>query len=489
MVIAWPAPARAGEYVVTQCSTIEPSAGQASWEQSAPGYGHRNRCGSDEGLQAFHDAPETPLWHYGGWVWRAPVGTVFTDVQANASLSSQAGHRGALVATTPAGEAIEFGSEHNDFRVHSVAGEFSQFHAWLRCVAPGPGRPCGRAGSDSAHAYVRGVYLRTSDRAAPAVELTGGSLLEHPVVRGTRGLVFDAADQGSGIRRVWVEANGQPLVIDLRNCALAAGFATALSPCPATSTESAAVPTAASAFATGPNVVSACVEDLALDGAPNRACEQSPVWVDNACPGSAAAGAEALDAGFAGADSAVVRSDRGAVIRGRLRGAGAGATVCALSAVAAAASPIVVAATALTAADGSFAIPLPPGPSRELFVHHAVGDLVLARHGLSLRSSVRASLRVTPRRRLRNGRRLHFAGRLPAPACEDRLVKVQARIGRRRWQVFRTDRSDDGCRFAARYRLRATSGARRYRFRATVPAQAGYPFEPGSSPTVSVRTR
>jgi hypothetical protein len=75
---------------------------------------------------------------------------------------------------------------------------------------------------------------------------------------------------------------------------------------------------------------------------------------------------------------------------------------------------------------------------------------------------------------------------LPGPACADRLVKLQARIGKRRWQVFRTDRTDPDCTFAARYKLRTTRHAERYRFRALVPHQAGYPFEAGSSPTAKV---
>lgn len=455
-----------------------------------PELAQRDRCGTDQGLQAYHDAAETGLGHFGGWVWRAPPGTVFTNVQANASLTSQAGHRGQLVATTTAGEALEFGSEHNDFRVHSISGEFSQMQAWLRCVAPGPGRPCGRAGEDAAHAYVRGVYLRTDDRAAPTLTVTGGSLFDQPVVRGVRGLAFSAADRGSGIRKVEVDANGQILVTDIRNCAVAAGFATALSPCPATTNESAAVPTAGPAFATGPNLVNACVEDLALDGPANRVCESREVWVDNVCPGSAVAGGTTLEAGFGeGEPEILVRSDRAAVVRGRLTGAVAGATVCVLTRVRADGAPIVVAATGITTADGSYAIALPPGPSRDAFVHYAVGDQVLARHGLSLRASARPSLRVSPRRGLRNGRRLHFSGRLPAPSCAERVVKVQARLGRRRWQVFRTDRTDDDCRFSARYRLRATRDARAYRFRALVPQQAGYPYERGNSATVKVRVR
>ena len=169
---------------------------------------------------------------------------MFTGVQANASLTYQAGHRGQLVVTRPSGELVEFGAEHGDFRVHAINGEFTQFHSWLRCVAPGPGRPCGRAGGDSAHAYVRGIYLRTEDRVAPRLTVTGGSLLGDAVVRGVRGLTFDATDTGGGIRKVYVEGNGAIAVTDIRNCAVLAGYATALRPCPAATSESAAVPTA-----------------------------------------------------------------------------------------------------------------------------------------------------------------------------------------------------------------------------------------------------
>ena len=314
---------------------------------------------------------------------------MFTDVQANASLTNQAGHHGELAVVRTDGELLPFGSEHNDFRVHSIHGEFTQFHAWLRCAAPGAGQPCGRAGEDAAHAYVRGVYLRTVDRVGPRLAIAGGSLLEPGVIRGTRGLAFAASDVGSGIRKVFVEGNGSLLVTDIRNCMVAAGFATALRPCPAGTFESAAVPTSSSAFVTGPhNTVTACVEDLALDGAPNRACEQRQVWVDNACPSSPVGGGTAVSAGL--------RRRLGDERNGRVRplgvrpraghGGGAGATVCALTRVLIDGRPIVVGATATTGADGAYAIELPPGPSREVYVHYAVGDRVLARHGLWLRS-------------------------------------------------------------------------------------------------------
>lgn len=484
--------AEAGAYVVTQCSPTNPSAGQATWESSTANYQPRSLCGfNDGGLHSFHNAEQSGLYHFGAWVWRAPAGTVFTSIQANASLAHQAGHQGQLVATRPGGELVGFGAEHADFRVHQIDGEFTQFHSWLRCLAPGAGRPCGRGGGDSAHAYVRGVFLKTQDRATPTLGLTGGSMLGSPVIRGLRGLTLSANDQGGGIRKVYVEANGSLVVTDIRSCAVIEGFATALTPCPTTTTESVAVPTTAAGFATGPNTVTACVEDLALDGIPNRDCKQRQVWVDNVCPASAVGGGSALSAGFgsAGAESTIVRSDQRAAVRGRVSGAGAGATVCALTRVPVAGEAVVVGASTTTAADGSYAIELPPGAGREVFVHYIVGDEVLSRHGLTLKSSVRPALAVKPRRAVRTHDRLYFTGTLPGPACLDRIVKVQARLGKRRWQVFRTDRADESCAYSARYKLRDTRRARKYRFRVLVPQQTGYPFERGYSATARVKVK
>jgi hypothetical protein len=177
------------------------------------------------------------------------------------------------------------------------------------------------------------------------------------------------------------------------------------------------------------------------------------------------------------------------MVRGRLAGVGAGATLCALTRTHSPGAPIVVGATTTTGADGAFAIELQPGPSRDVFVHYADGDRVVARHGLVRRSIVRPTLVARPNHGVRRGDRLHFTGRLPGPACTERVVKVQARIGRRRWQVFRTDRTDRDCAFAARYKLRATRRARRYRFRALVPEQAGYPYEAGHSQIARVKVR
>ena len=194
----------------------------------------RALCGSDAGLQAFHDAAASGLWHFGAWVWRAPPGTVFTDVQANASLTAP-GRPPRRARRRPARRragrvrrrARRLSRPLDPRRVHPVP----QLAALRR-----PGRRASRAGGPAAtraHAYVRGVYLRTEDRAAPGLRSRGGSLLGAEVVRGVRGLTFGAwPTSAAASARSTSRPTATQLVTDVRNCAVAAGFATALQPCP-----------------------------------------------------------------------------------------------------------------------------------------------------------------------------------------------------------------------------------------------------------------
>lgn len=474
-------PAEAGSYVTTQCSPADQGAG-AVWERTSEDYRERRRCGSGDGLQVYQDGGATLRGRYGAWVWRAPAGTIFSSLKANASLTNDAGHHGELWATRTSGSRTEFGNEHRDFRVHQLAGSFTRLEAMLRCVAA---NGCGRAADDSAHAYVKGVFIRVEDRTAPTVQLEGGSLLATPVVRGVETLSFEASDRGGGVRRVSVAANGTELASDVRNCELADGFATALVPCSRATSGTWSVDTAHAAFTTGPNAVAACAADLALDGSANRDCERRRVWVDNVCPASSEPGAR-LTARFAsGGNRTVVRSDRTPTIEGRVLDANGsavtGATVCVLTRVERAGSPVLLTATARSRDGGHYRLELSPGASRDVFVHHVAGSNVIARHGLRLGSRVRPTFAVRPPAGASNGDRLRFEGRLPGPGCSRRIVKVQANVGDDRWQVFRTDRTNGRCRFGARYRLRATTGRTTYRFRALVPPQAGYPYERGNS--------
>jgi hypothetical protein len=100
-----------------------------------------------------------------------------------------------------------------------------------------------------------------------------------------------------------------------------------------------------------------------------------------------------------------------------------------------------------------------------------------------------SSIRAHPRRLL-NGQAVTFGGTLrsrPIPAA-GKLVELQVVLSGR-WQTFQTVRSDSRGTWKVRYKFRRSCGLTRYRFRARLPAEAGYPFEAGRTPAVAVRVR
>ena len=104
---------------------------------------------------------------------------------------------------------------------------------------------------------------------------------------------------------------------------------------------------------------------------------------------------------------------------------------------------------------------------------------------------VPASGRLRASRRLvRNGQSVVFSGRvrtLPLPV-QGKLVELQAHF-RGRWRTFQTLRTDALGRWRFRYRFGATQGRVRYRFRALLPDEAGYPYEAGTSQRIAVTVR
>jgi hypothetical protein len=387
----------------------------------------------------------------------------------------------------PDGQKERFASGPDAWTAQQATGDFTQFHSILRCT---PGPVC--SGGLSAHAAVRDVLLRTDDRAAPAVSITGGSMFAADAVRGDRSVAFEVIDQGGGVREVELRVNDGPLYADSLGCLVTQDFATALQPCGGAASRTVSLATSEDPFDTGTNQITACGADLALDGLPNNDCKSRNVFVDDLCPGSPVGAGSNLSAMFRhGKARAKVRSDQRPRLKGKLTADSqdgiAGATVCALTRVQHAGEPYVVARTATTGGGGGYSLRLPPGASRKVYLHRVFGDDVLARHGLSIEARVRPSFEVAPKKgRLGQGERLRFSGKLPGPSCASRIVKVQAKVGKYRWQVFRSVRTRHNCRYATRYKLRATSEPTRYLFRVRVPEQAGYPYETGAS-TVRVR--
>ena len=152
--------------------------------------------------------------------------------------------------------------------------------------------------------------------------------------------------------------------------------------------------------------------------------------------------------------------------------------------------------TTRTAADGSFATRLAPGPSRWVEVVFD-GTPTLARAsggevslgvlgGIRMRASA-ASARV-------GGAPVAFDGRVgedgaPIPPG-GRPVELQFRLPGRDWSEFRTVQTDAHGRFRYAYSFSDDdSRGVRFQFRAFAPAQDGWPYEPAASTPVFVTGR
>ena len=100
-----------------------------------------------------------------------------------------------------------------------------------------------------------------------------------------------------------------------------------------------------------------------------------------------------------------------------------------------------------------------------------------------------SSIQARPKYLL-NGQVVTFTGKvrsLPAPPA-GKLVELQVVLSGR-WQTFRTTLAGSDGRWRVRYRFRRSCGLVRFRFRARLPAEAGYGFETGRTRAVRVQVR
>jgi hypothetical protein len=146
--------------------------------------------------------------------------------------------------------------------------------------------------------------------------------------------------------------------------------------------------------------------------------------------------------------------------------------------------------TARTDPQGKFRFEIPAGPSRTVRYRYDGTNTVKPAEA-QLVTKVRAAARLkASRRRMRTGQAVLFSGKLlgrPIPSA-GKLVTLQAKVGRR-WRTFATPRANAKGVFKHRYRFTATTGVRRYAFRALVARETAYPYEKGLSPIVAVTVR
>ena len=143
-----------------------------------------------------------------------------------------------------------------------------------------------------------------------------------------------------------------------------------------------------------------------------------------------------------------------------------------------------------TDTEGNYAYTAGPGSTRTFRIAYPGTPVTLpATSEATVRVPAASSIRPRPRR-LRNGQAVRFTGRLrslPQPAA-GKLVELQVTLSGR-WQTFRTTRTSADGSWKVRYRFRRSCGLTRYRFRARLPGETGYPFEAGATKAVRVFVR
>lgn len=477
--------AEGGVYRAVQCS---PGLGAGhpdlSFERNSDHYVSEASCQSGRGLSVRHNARRSQAGRWGGWSLRAPEGTVLRRLTTKALGSASAGHEPELSVGLPGSGPTVL--EHRPGGMHHVRwkGEgATSFQARLRCERSGG---CGKGAT--AKLRFRRLAVQLLDDRAPATEL-GGPLAAGRTQRGTRTLEAIASDEGSGLWRVFLHVNGEPVAARSLDCALRQGVATRLRPCPRAAEPSFDLDTAGSPFRQGPNRLRACTLDYATASDRNRDCATRRVRIDNACPVDAGSEAGRLEARIAGGKRAISHGEPARLV-GRLvddSGSGiAGAEVCVATRVDLHGARERVVATPTTSPGGQFEARLEPGPSREVRVAHWPDSERVAESYERLRVRAQPGLQRRPRGTLRNGDRVRFSVRLHGPRAEGRRAHLKVRSAGR-WLRLRTGRTNARGRWAAAYRFRSTTGTRVYRFRAFVPSQADYPFEGGRSEVREVR--
>jgi hypothetical protein len=359
--------------------------------------------------------------------------------------------------------------------ISSPAGNYTLVTSHLTCVS---GSGC--TGSLRAGLFIRDLILNMVDDAPPTVSASG-ELLNGDVQRGTDGLGVSAQDIGAGLTQVYAVVNDQ--VVAAQNLACAGP---SMQPCPLAKAQPLHfdLDTQHTPFHDGGNTVLACAADYGAP--PNVTCTgKELVMVDNSCAPSSVPGGSHLSAAFSQSHRRIVhvKAGHGARLTGRLTDNSgepvAGATLCMKEGIAGAALASV--GTVTTNANGRYRFRVAPGPNRKLKVGYRYNRKQVDRRA-RFKSRLRPRLKVSPKSRTENGKQLRLYGSIPGPRNRGRIVVLQASaIHSKSWLTFRKARTDRHGNYTARYRFTSTNTTTKYRFRALVPPQNGYPYEGGTS--------
>jgi len=210
--------------------------------------------------------------------------------------------------------------------------------------------------------------------------------------------------------------------------------------------------------------------------------------------------ATTLRAGFRLSPTPTVAYGRGIAYSGHLVAGRhtplVGVAVRILERFAAGAVPREQESTVWTGAAGTFRVRLAPGPSREIVaITPPTATLQGSRSRVSkLAVRSRIHLGVSSHVAKVGGRPIVFQGKLAAAGTEmpsdGRAIQLQFRLPGLAWSEFRTVHTDQLGHFRYAYRFADDdSRGAHFQFRAFVPAQSNWPFEPAGSLPVVVQGR
>ena len=363
---------------------------------------------------------------------------------------------------------------------------------WIDCNPA----PCGGDGARPRVALHR-LDAVLADRSAPVfTSPPAGDLLDASrPVSGVRSVTYSATDTGGGLYQAALEVDGKVVLTQLVDDNGGRCRLPFLAPVPCRTSATGKLSFDTAALPDGPHSVRVVLTDATqANRVASGSTEITTSNLTTRCDPGINNSTTPVTASFSGRKRPFMtrRGGRGVRVLGRVAGVGAGAPVILLAReqrTGARGGPV---AQATTAADGSFVLLVPPGPSRTLRAAYRMAPdnpVVACSGALHLRVPVSVTLHVRPAT-VRAGRSIRIFGRLRGGRVPRRgkLVALQA-FERGRWQTFTTVRTNGRGSFSKRRDFSFTARGRSFRLRVQVRPEASYPFALGYSRTVRVRVR
>jgi hypothetical protein len=469
----------------------------------------QNACGRGGSLSIVFRAGILNTWNYSGpwgdWIFDAPVDTRITaySLYRHVRVHSSAG---------PPPQASEYRSFADDERIGPGRDLCNPTVCAQLGSTPGDPRGPGNLFTESAVSLRRiGVHIACwrsdgidqcpswstplllvyaaditlDDTYAPSIIGVNGDLAGR--VSGTRLVHVRGLDRGSGLFDVRLRVDGIELARQAFDQASATCLRPFVYPVPCPLSAQSHVPLDTARLTDGVHHLQVSV----TDGAGNTSRSDTySLNVDNAGASCAYGNSAALTARFrkTGSRRTRVSLGRNVVVRGRLLSREGRVLQGALVRVLARRqgdTQYTQLKLVRTGAGGRFWFRVLARASQDVRVAYcAPGGGATRRLTLDTAASTSIKLR---RRRLTNGQAMHLSGRLRGGWVPPvgKLLEMQA-FFRNRWRTISSVRSDRLGRWRFRYRFDGTSGRIAYRFRASIPEEAGYPFARGRSRPIRV---